>query len=241
MISNHADFSFIEGTYVGFEMDIRHRRGIFYRRGEYWLVLDALYGEGRHVVDRWLHFAPTTELVSRKGHVLTDHKDGKNVMFAEVGPRYAVAKTFHGGDEPERGWISPGYGRKVAAPVVRYRSREILPAHFCTLIYPYEGTPPVLSHECSGQHSTQSPLPFSFRLKTNLWEDLIIFNFTGRTQEIENIRSDARIICIRKELATNISSIAISHGTELNIAGNKIFQAEKAADAKVFMRRGLKL
>jgi len=36
------------------------------------------------------------------------------------------------------GWISPYYGERVKAPIVKYSKKDYLPLSFSTLLYPYK-------------------------------------------------------------------------------------------------------
>jgi hypothetical protein len=228
-----ADFAFIEGSYTGFGSSVRHRRGVFWRKGDYWLILDALFGLGEHLVERWFHFAPgvAAQISGRK--VITHRRDHKNILLQDLGMREAALELFEGGEQPAEGWLAPGYGEKMPAPVLRLQLTGLLPMYLSTLILPFEAQPPEIEIQQSGCHSTESEAPFFLSLKTARWEDRLVFNFTGRLQEIQGIRTDARIAYIRYELESRLAFATIIKGSQLALKGKKLLVSELAVDAKI--------
>jgi len=231
--SCQADFAFIEGCYTGFGANVRHRRGVFWRKGEYWLILDALFGLGEHQVERWFHFAPgvAAQLAGRK--VVTQRRDHKNILLQDIGLRESALELFEGGEQPAQGWFAPGYGEKAPAQVLCSRLSGLLPMYFSTLILPFEAPAPEIEIQQSGCHSTESETPFFLSLKTKRWEDRLIFNFTGRLQESNDIRTDARMAYVRYEFDTRLAFATIVKGSQLALKGKKLLTSELAVDAKI--------
>ncbi len=228
-----ADFAFIEGSYTGFGANVRHRRGVFWRKGDYWLILDALFGLGEHQVERWFHFAPgvAAQLTGRK--VVTQRRDHKNILLQDIGLRESALELFEGGEQPAQGWFAPGYGEKAPAQVLRSRLSGLLPMYFSALILPFEAQTPEIEIQQSGCHSTESETPFFLSLKTKRWEDRLVFNFTGRLQEINDIRTDARMAYIRYEFESRLAFATIVNGSLLALKGKKLLTSELAVDAKI--------
>ncbi|MCG3121056.1 MAG: hypothetical protein ALAOOOJD_03996 [bacterium] len=228
-----ADFAFIEGSYTGFGANVRHRRGIFWRKGDYWLILDGLFGLGEHVVERWFHFAPgvSTQIAGRR--VTTQRRDHKNILLQDLGLRESTLELFEGGEQPAQGWYAPGYGEKAPAPVLCARLSGLLPMYLSTLILPFEAQAPEIEIQQTGCHSTESETPFFLSLKTARWEDRLVFNFTGHLQEINDIRTDARIAYIRYEFDSRLAFATIVKGSQLVLQGKKLLTSELAVDAKI--------
>lgn len=228
-----ADFAFIEGCYTGFGTNIRHRRGVFWRKGEYWLIFDALFGLGEHRVERWFHFAPgvAAQLTGRR--VFTQRRDQKNILLQEIGLRESTLELAEGGEQPTQGWFAPGYGEKAPAQVLCSGLSGLLPMYFSTLILPFEKQAPEIEIQQSGCHSTESETPFFLSMKTKRWEDRLVFNFTGRLQEINEIQTDARMAYIRSELDSHLAFATIVKGSQLALHGKKLLTSELAVDAKI--------
>lgn len=228
-----ADFAFIEGCYTGFGANLRHRRGVFWRKGEYWLIFDALFGLGEHQVERWFHFAPGVAAQLNGRRMMTQRRDHKNILLQEIGLRESALELHEGGEQPAQGWFAPGYGEKAPAQVLCSRLSGVLPMYFSTLILPFEAQAPEIEIQQSGCHSTESETPFFLSLKTKRWEDRLVFNFTGRLQEINDIRTDARMTYIRSELDSHLAFATIVKGSQLVLQGKKLLASELAVDAKI--------
>jgi hypothetical protein len=228
-----ADFAFIEGCYTGFGSNIRHRRGVFWRKGDYWLILDALFGLGEHLVERWFHFAPGAEPQISGRQAATQRRDHKNILLQDLGLRESALELAVGGEQPEQGWLAPSYGEKIPAPVLCMRLSGLMPMHLCTLILPFEAQAPEIEIRQNGCHSTESQAPFFLSLRTARWEDRLVFNFTGRLQEINDLRTDARIAYIRQELDSRLAYATIVQGSQLELSGRRLLLSEGAVDAKI--------
>jgi hypothetical protein len=129
--------------------------------------------------------------------------------------------------------MAVGYGEKVPAPVLCMRLNGMMPMHLCTLILPFETQPPEIEIQQSGGHSTESEIPFFLSLRAPRWEDRLMFNFTGRLQEINDLRTDARIAYIRHELDSHLAFATIVQGSHLQINGNRLLTSERPVDAKI--------
>ena len=60
----NPEYDYLEGVYEFRNnlLDIIWRRGVFYRRGEYWILMDALKGHGQHRAESNFQFAPDVEI-----------------------------------------------------------------------------------------------------------------------------------------------------------------------------------
>ncbi len=228
-----ADFAFIEGCYTGFGSNVRHRRGVFWRKGDYWLILDALFGLGEHLVERWFHFAPDAAPQISGRQAVTQRREHKNILLRDIGLRESTLELVSGGEQPAQGWLAHSYGEKMPAPVLCMRLSGLMPMHLCTLILPFEAQIPEIEIRQNGCHSTESEAPFFLSLRTARWEDRLVFNFTGKLQEINDLRTDARIAYIRHELDSRLAFATIVQGSQLELSGRRLLVSECAIDAKI--------
>ncbi len=169
------DFVFVEAHVTGFSCNARHRRGIFYCRQEYWLICDRVEGEGEHVVDRWLHFAPELVVQNVNGQIIAQYAEGQKLLVCDLSVPPAAGEIFCGGQTPEQGWVAPAYGRKIAAPVLRWRMPARMPAQFVTLLMPFREELPTIHGECSGRYQENDHQPFVVQVRGEAWQDRIVF------------------------------------------------------------------
>lgn len=113
------EFDFIAASHDGysrFESPVKHRRTLFGPRQGFWFVLDELISDGPHDYALNWHLAPNAR-------VLEQARD-KCIVEME-GSRLHVLTASHGWlCTVEPGWHSPAYGRKEAAPVVRFTRKS---------------------------------------------------------------------------------------------------------------------
>lgn len=230
------DFAVVEAKYQGFELGIRHGRGVFYRHEEYWLLFDSLTGEGEHTLDRWFHFAPDCQVQqAREGIIATLPRFG-SLLLRDLLPQQSEIGLYKGGAQPELGWCAPGYGVKLPAPVARLRTRAHLPQHFCTLLVPYRGKMPSLQHEIEGEFGSEQDKTCVVRLASAQGNDLIAFNFSGEMQTLGALTTDAKIAYLRRDLLSGFTTIAMVAGTRLHLNDKHVFKFEQRSDARVHSR-----
>lgn len=230
------DFDFVEATYKGFGKDVRHRRAVFHRHGEYWLIFDSFEGEGEHVLDRWFHFAPNCQVHSiDEGVVAALPRFGSLLLRALTSSRSEL-EIFKGGARPEHGWHAPQYGIKLPAPVLRLRTRAALPQQFCTLLLPFGDKLPILQHEIDGEFGTHKSEPCTVRLATAHGNDLLACNFSGELQTMGALTTDAKLTFLHRDLISGSTIVSMVSGTRLSLNGVEVFSTERATDARVSSR-----
>ena len=71
-------YDFLEGTYEFRNnlLDAMWRRSVFYVKGEYWIVLDVVYGEGDHRVESNLQFMVGTDVVVNENRATVSAPNG---------------------------------------------------------------------------------------------------------------------------------------------------------------------
>ncbi len=230
------DFAFAEASYKGLGKDVRHRRGVFYRNAEYWLIFDSLQGEGECTLDRWFHFTPDCEVKIFAGGLVANMPHSNALLVRELSANTPAIEIFKGGAEPEQGWIASNYGAKIPAPVARLRTRAALPQQFCTLFLPCREKIPALSHEALGEYGAHDSGPFAVRLATAHGNDLIIFNFSGEIQTLGALTTDAKIAYLRREPASGNTTVSMVSGTRLTLNGTEVFSFEQPTDARASSR-----
>ncbi|MCK5571425.1 MAG: heparinase II/III family protein, partial [Bacteroidetes bacterium] len=109
-------YDFLEGVYDfrSDGMEAMARRSVFYRRGEYWVLLDALYGIGTAHVESNLQFMIGNRLAIDRGVVTAEASNGATLCLASVPdglePSVVIGDTLFPGTRypfrypPNLGW-----------------------------------------------------------------------------------------------------------------------------------------
>ena len=126
------EYDFFDGEHSGYarlDEPVIHRRQIYFNKKEgYWVIKDILTGEGKHLFEMFLHFAKIEiELNS------FDIKTENNVFIKQLNCKNLSV-------EKHKGWISPSYGIRYKAPVIKYYKKDSVPVEFITIIKQQEIT-----------------------------------------------------------------------------------------------------
>jgi hypothetical protein len=133
-------FTLLEASHSGYErlpQPVRHRRVVFHIHDGFWLVRDVAEGSGSHLLETSWHFAPDLD-VSPQGKAFVAaparerSADPDGVTHLTLLP---VANS-QWKSEVLSEYVSPAYGAKVSAPVLRCSARVSLPAEHATLLIP---------------------------------------------------------------------------------------------------------
>ncbi|MBB4660937.1 hypothetical protein BDZ31_000510 [Conexibacter arvalis] len=126
-----------------------HRREVFFAKPDYWIVTDRVVGERPAQTAAQFQFAPGRATVSRTRSAVTfvtAEEEGKPRagVVVDSGDDAAVS-VAQGQEDPIRGWYSPTYNVKFAAPVASFLRTGPLPHVASTLVHPFAGVtaPPV--------------------------------------------------------------------------------------------------
>ncbi len=109
-----------EGEHSGYRrLGVIHRRR-FEKRENGWLISDAVTGSGEHRLEWFFHFAPGCSLRLKGQQVWTEFHEGPNIQLEILHPGLLIMI--------EDGWVSPTYGLRKLAPVVKCELAMELPA-----------------------------------------------------------------------------------------------------------------
>jgi hypothetical protein len=121
-------FDFFQGSHDGYSRlpsPVIHRRLVFHRKGQFWLVRDVAEGRGSHQLNIAWHTGPTLSPVFSKGHGFDDEDGGLALLTAE-GHGWSQSVSRH--------YWSPAYGQREVASVVNFNTAVELPTDFATLL-----------------------------------------------------------------------------------------------------------
>ncbi len=131
-----ATFAFFSGSHSGYERlahPLRHRRFVFHLNGNFWLVRDVAEGAGSHLLETSWHFAHDLALATiENGFVAspaieTDPASAGCLTLLPVpDPRFTSEMVTE--------FVSPVYGTKIPAPVLRCSANIPMPAEHAMLL-----------------------------------------------------------------------------------------------------------
>jgi Heparinase II/III-like protein/Heparinase II/III N-terminus len=114
---------------------VLHRRFVFHVKGGLWFVRDVAEGRGTHLLETFWHFAADVDVNQVQGGILAaasaTAERRQSVTMALLVDRNSAWKT-----EITEGFVSPAYGCKQVARVVRVGANTKLPAECGVLLLP---------------------------------------------------------------------------------------------------------
>ncbi len=121
-------FDLFQGSHDGYSRltsPVIHRRWVFHKKEELWLVCDLAEGRGPHQLDIAWHTGPTLASADPQQCRFSDERESLALLTAEG----------HGWSQSvRRDYWSPAYGHREQATVVNFGGRVELPAGFATLL-----------------------------------------------------------------------------------------------------------
>ena len=166
-------------AYGGLADPVTHRRRVYFRKPNYWLVVDDLIGKVTHRIELAFQFAPRALTLGDDGWVRSPGTAGRGLLLRSFASCELDRRLCNGEIQPPRGWISPDYGSRMPSPAVVCSATAPLPLRVVTLLLPVESidaAPPEISIRREGE--------------------VLLLTF-GR--EAETIRVDAQEIAIEPE------------------------------------------
>jgi len=118
---------------------LTHRRTVWFPGRRFFVILDEAIGEAKGVLDLHFQFAPgPVKLDTARNRAYTLFDDANVLVWMDP----AAPVTL----EEEEGWMGWDYNKRMRRVACRFRhSAPGAPAHFLTLLVPYQGdkVPPV--------------------------------------------------------------------------------------------------
>jgi len=135
------NYDFFDGEHNGYgrlPQPVTHRRQIYFNKTEgWWLLRELLTGEGKHRFDLYFHFAPLPiEPAQGKPRAVRTNCQGANLLIIPV-EIMSLNESIDLTMEITQEWISPSYGIRHPAPVVRYSCVAQTPVVFRILLRAY--------------------------------------------------------------------------------------------------------
>lgn len=249
---NGQTFDFFIGSHDGYRRladPVLHRRSVFHVKGGLWFVQDGVEGQASHLLESFWHFAPQLEVREERGIILAQSSDAdKNMKRACVAlliDRKSVWTT-----EIVEGLVSPAFGLKQVAPVLRASANALLPEDCGVLLLPGTQASDIGTFAALGETSVRGVR--GYRYRTVQTTELLFFAQGNSPWTCGPWTSDSKLLYCKLERGrfTHVIMVSGSFGewrgkrfvshpsrTEvfewLNLAGSKTFERNVAEDSVV--------
>ena len=131
-------FDYLHGIARSHEYPVVHERKILFINGEYWVICDVLRADNTHNFDLLFHLAASAQhKVSLNCDPHCFSVDAPHLVMMQPICKSATVSL-------EDGYVSPTYGVKHEAPVVKFNQRGA-ECCFYTVLYPYKNKRPTLT------------------------------------------------------------------------------------------------
>lgn len=216
------NFSFFIGSHSGYERlpePVRHRRVVFQHRN-LWLIRDLADGSGSHTLETSWHFASDLT-ISKLGNafIAATTPDQQNRTHLALLP----VEDAQWASELLTEAVSPAYGGKIDAPVVRVTSRSNLPAEHATLLIPMVGErsqPFGTLTRCPRHDGPENPAAV-YRYHDGRFTDYFAFGPEKSAWTFGLWSSDAAFLYFRVE-DRHLSRILMCGGSVIRYGGNPV-------------------
>ena len=129
-------FDLFTGSHDGYsqlENPAIHRRCVFFRKPQFWLVRDLVLGTGKHQIDLHWHLTPGLSPINpADGQLFVSCKKEGIALVAPEGHNWTQSL--------QQGMWSAAYGRIEPATEIRFTTVATLPVEFATLLVPVKLT-----------------------------------------------------------------------------------------------------
>lgn len=203
--SDKSNIIFFHGSFKGFPSlpTICHQRRVFFVNDLFWVILDAVYGDGgedmRHYrIENFIHVHPDRD-VKVINHsspafniIIQEGEDILQISPVQIVPNLgnrddATLKIINGDEKEIQGWYSPEFGSKMKNNVIIISKEGRLPVYMGYLLFPASKGLSEISASCSSD---------SDRHYVDLQNDKLVLEITisGRRYFIEKDRGNINLI-----------------------------------------------
>ena len=225
-----ATFAFFAASHSGYERlaePVRHRRCVFHLSGGFWLVRDVVEGKGTHLLESSWHFASDLEVSSGENGFVASPSTGSR-------PSSGGVKFLRLLPIPDPRWkcdmlseyVSPAYGRKVPAPVLRCSARAAAPIDHAMLLIPSSGgneTAGKFSSAAAHNGSASSPAVYAYEVSETLHH--MVFGPATEPWTFGPWKSDCRFLyfCVENRKVTHL---VCCQGRFVSLYGRQLFSRD---------------
>jgi hypothetical protein len=202
LAAEHDGYAVLPGSPV-------HQRVIFTRKGDYWIVLDQVRSSQRHRASVGWHLAPGAEASPLAGEVIALRLPSTRRVGVSCATLPAVFDL-----RLESGWVSPAYGRRVPASVIRSDFEVDHAGSHVTLITS-DGP-----EGCRLSGVSSHGLATGWKVdRGGRGRDTFLHNPERAACQVEGISTDAPFMWVRRDSTGDATEIAVVGGGYAEIDG----------------------
>jgi heparinase II/III-like protein len=181
-------FEGIQSGYCRIPQPVTHRRLVFCRKSQFWLVYDVVEGRGTHELEVFWHFAPDVIVEANwpGGLALRNSKGQRLALLYEKG----AGINFQTGT----GWYSGAYGRNERSLFFRESCSTMLPAEFLTVLFPLHSVRDEFGETAMSFKATESNPVSGHTIHKGADRHVFFFGRGGQTWRAMGWESDARLL-----------------------------------------------
>jgi hypothetical protein len=131
-------FDFFVGSHDGYGRlpgPVVHRRSVFHVKGGFWLVRDTVEGQASHLLESFWHFAPNLDVRQERNAILAGFPATESGV-RQAGLAMLIDHNSAWKTEIAENYVSPAYGSKQLAAMVRISIKAKLPQECGVLLLP---------------------------------------------------------------------------------------------------------
>jgi hypothetical protein len=240
-------FDFVRGRALSPEYPVIHERCVVFAACEYWIISDRLLADGEHRYDQFFHL-PVEAQGKLQPLPLAQGLGVRTPHCLILQPRTSgVDLTV------EEGFVSPEYGLKHLAPVLRYAQRAFGNTGYQTVLYPFRDRAPSVKVRNvpvrAGQESLApdacTALEIQIDTPEGRWQDLLLINHATAETELayENLVCRTELLFLRRDETGSLVALmaeglrSLSIGDELQIADSGACWRLSCSEGRIFWRR----
>ena len=233
-------FDFFAGSHDGytrFPDPVIHRRLVFHAHRGPWLVRDLVEGRDIHQVEASWHFAPDLLVAGANGRFTATVDPSTNHNTPGTGPSLSLfwASRAPMSESLETGSVSPSYGDREPAPIVRLRVQSKLPVEFATALAPLETGAKVDSEFRLLTKDSDPVQAYSYSSGETI--DLFHFSKGGRPWALNSWDSDAAFLYCRQSKG-RIEHLVLVNGSFVNHSSKSLLRHSQAIERFEWLKQG---
>lgn len=135
------DYDFARGSFDSFidlEGKCKHTRTVYYKRGDFWIVVDQISTDRPRKIEALWHWHPTCNILVNQDIVSTNNERG-NLQIIPIGNQKWKIDLIKGQEKPEiQGWYSEEYNKYEPNTAAIYSTQIQSDSRFIWVLFPSE-------------------------------------------------------------------------------------------------------
>ncbi|MDQ6786588.1 MAG: heparinase II/III family protein [Acidobacteriota bacterium] len=228
-------FDFFEGSHDGYERltdaPAAHTRSILFLKNDYWIMRDFVETRGKHDYRLNFHFNAGT-------HPLIESAQNGGLCVGEASDSGIGLRFFTCGDNGDWHWeestVSPVYGKRIDAPLVRFASSGTGAQEFFTFLLPDEtgfAAPEISEIELIGGRA--------FVIEYRDYKDVFVFSDGEEIVHTEIFDTDFRFLWARFSAGEELpEEFVMVGGAHFSLDGKEIINSPQKLEFATARRLG---